>query len=216
MKMFQTGGRSEIKSESKTFTDRLREIFKGVIDPTAGFLLSIGLTPDIVTLLGFLGHISAAYLVASGRFTWAGVIILLTAPLDALDGALARKRGITSPFGAFWDSVIDRYSELFIYGGLMVYFGSHGSIIGLLFAFFSMMGSMMVSYTRASAEALGYNAKIGLLSRVERYIILIPTLLFQVLYPGLGILAVFTNITAIQRIISVHNQALQKTEPDQP
>lgn len=192
----------------------LREKCKDIVNPVAGFLLRMGLTPNMVTLIGFFGHVGAAVLAADGRFTWAGVLLLITAPLDALDGAMARKRGGFSKFGAFFDSVIDRYSEFFLYGGLIVYFGSSGSLLGLIFAVLSMMGSIMVSYTRARAEGLGFNAKIGLLSRVERYIILIPCLLFRLVLPALVILAVFTNITALQRILSVKKQASDTISKD--
>ncbi|MCE5209311.1 MAG: CDP-alcohol phosphatidyltransferase family protein [Chloroflexi bacterium] len=210
------GGRFAIKSESRVFTDLLREKFKKIIDPTASFLLKTGLTPNMVTLIGCVGHIGAAFLAASGRFTWAGLVILLTAPMDALDGAMARQKGANGKFGAFFDSVIDRYSELFLYGGLMVYYASHGDVTGSLLVYFAMMGSIMVSYTRARAESLGFSAKIGLLSRVERYIILVPSLIFRWLYIGLGILAVFTNYTAVQRILSVNKQASEAVSPDKP
>ncbi len=129
---------------------------------------------------------------------------------------MARQKGGNGKFGAFFDSVIDRYSELFLYGGLMVYYASHGDVTGSLLVYFAMMGSIMVSYTRARAESLGFSAKIGLLSRVERYIILVPSLIFRWLYIGLGILAVFTNFTAIQRILSVNKQASEAVSPDKP
>ncbi len=163
----------------------------------------------MVTLLGWLGHVAAAVLAATGHFFWAGLVILILAPMDALDGAMARQRGITSQFGAFFDSVLDRYSEMFLYGGILVYYASHGEMPGSILTFFAMMGSLMVSYTRARAEGLGFTAKIGLLSRVERYIILIPSLLFGIILIGMGILAIFTNITAIQRILTVYRQASQ-------
>jgi CDP-diacylglycerol--glycerol-3-phosphate 3-phosphatidyltransferase len=188
-------------------TDRMRELFKNIINPVAAFLLKLGLTPDMVTLAGFLGHIAAAFLAASGKFTWAGLVILLTAPFDALDGAMARQRGNNSKFGAFFDSVIDRYSEFALYGGLMVYYGARQDIGGILLVYLSVAGSIMVSYSRARAETLGFSARLGLLSRVERYLVLIPCLLFQFPRIGLWILAIFTNITSIQRIISVKKQS---------
>jgi CDP-diacylglycerol--glycerol-3-phosphate 3-phosphatidyltransferase len=197
------------------FTDRLRELFKSVIDPAASFLLKIGLTPDAVTVLGLAGHAGAAVLAAYGKFTWAGLVILLLAPMDALDGAMARQKGGGSKFGAFFDSVIDRYSELFLYGGLLIYFAAHGHILGIILSYLAAMGSLMVSYTRARAEGLGFTAKTGLLSRVERYIILIPALIAHIVLIGLGILAFFTNFTAVQRIISVKKQASQTGSADQ-
>ncbi|MEM5774790.1 MAG: CDP-alcohol phosphatidyltransferase family protein [Anaerolineaceae bacterium] len=197
------------------FTDRLRDQFKSIIDPAASFLLKIGLTPNGVTILGWVGHFAAAVLAAAGRFTWAGLVILILAPMDALDGAMARQRGITSKFGAFFDSVVDRYSEMVLYGGILVYYASRGDLLGSALTFIAMMGSLMVSYTRARAEGLGFSAKIGLFSRVERYLVLIPALLFRLVPVGMGILALFTNITAVQRIVFVNKQAALSAQADQ-
>ena len=171
-------------------------------------MLKLGLHPDTVTLLGLAGHAGAAYLAAIGKMSWAGVVILLTAPLDALDGAMARLKGNASKFGAFLDSVTDRYAEMFIFGGLLLYYIHLEDTLGCILVYLSVAGSIMVSYTRARAEALGFTAKIGIFSRVERYLVLIPALLFQIPRIGLWILAIFTNFTAIQRVIHVRRQAI--------
>lgn len=198
--------RSEIAKEASVFTDRLRAIFKGIIQPIAAFLLRMGLTPNGVSLLGLFGHLIAAVLIAFNQLTWAGILLLLFAPLDALDGTMARMRSEHSPFGAFLDSVVDRYAEWVIFGGLIFYFSSKGDELGTLLVYIAMGGSIMVSYTRARAESLGLDAKIGFLSRVERYIVIIPMLILAKPMIGLWILAFFTNFTSLQRIFHVRSQ----------
>ena len=197
-----------VKEETKkTFTDVLRLVFKNVLEPIAAFLNRLGIKPNTVTLSGLIGHTVAAYLIARGHITWGGLLILVMAPVDALDGTMARLRGEPSKFGAFIDSVTDRYSELVLFGGLLVYYLSVDNWLGCGLVYLAAAGSVMVSYNRARAETLGFDGKIGLLSRVERYIILIPALIFDFTLVGLGIIAVLANFTAVQRIWSVRNQA---------
>ncbi len=193
--------------ESKTFTDLLRKTFQGAGLIAARFLDRLGIHPDTVTLMGLAGHFGGAVLAATGYMTWAGVVILLMAPLDFLDGALARLKGETSRFGAFLDSVTDRYSEFVILGGLLVYFLLQQDWLSCGAVFLAATGSVMVSYIRARAEGLGFQAKVGLLSRVERYIILIPGLLFNIPAVAVWIIAVLSHFTALQRIVSVRRQA---------
>lgn len=196
-------------AEKKTmsFTDFLRVRFKGVLDPIGGFLNKIGLKPNMVTIFGLFGNIAAAYLLAIGEITWGGVLVLIFAPIDALDGTMARLRGETTRFGGFVDSVTDRYSELLVFGGLLIYYANQSLMIPTILCFIAAGGSLMVSYTRARAESLKYEAKVGFLTRVERYLILIPCLIFNWPLVALWVLAIFTNLTAIQRIYSVRKQA---------
>jgi CDP-diacylglycerol--glycerol-3-phosphate 3-phosphatidyltransferase len=195
------------KTSRKTFTDYLRLWFKWVLDPIGGFLNRLGLTPNLVTLLGLIGNSIGAYYLARGEMLIGGVWVLVMTPVDALDGTMARLRGEPSDFGAFVDSVTDRYSELIIYGGLLYHFLSLGEPLGGLLVFSAAAGSVLVSYVKARAEGLGYEAKVGLLTRAERYIILAPSLVFNQLYIGLTIIAVFANITALQRIWHVRAHA---------
>jgi CDP-diacylglycerol--glycerol-3-phosphate 3-phosphatidyltransferase len=197
-------------SSKKTFSDYLRLWFKWVLDPLGGFFNSLGLTPNTMTLLGLVGNSVGAYYLARGDMWTGGILVLLMTPIDALDGTMARLRGESSDFGAFVDSVTDRYSELIIYGGLLYHFLSLGEPLGGLLVFGAASGSVMVSYVKARAEGLGYEAKIGLLTRVERYLILAPALVFNQLFIGLGIIALFANITALQRIWYVRRQAHEK------
>lgn len=194
----------------KTFSDYLRLWFKWFLDPLAGFFLRLGFTPNMMTMLGLLGNTVGAFFLARGEMLTGGLFVLLMGPVDALDGTMARLRGEASDFGAFVDSVTDRYSELIIYGGLLYYFLTQGDVIGGLLVFVAAAGSVLVSYVKARAEGLGYEAKVGLLTRAERYIVLAPSLLFSQLYLGLGVIAVFANITALQRVFYVRKHAHTK------
>jgi CDP-diacylglycerol--glycerol-3-phosphate 3-phosphatidyltransferase len=185
----------------KTLTDYLRLWFKWFLDPLGGFFNRLGITPNMMTMLGLIGNTVGAYFLAGGLF------VLLMTPIDALDGTMARLRGESTDFGAFVDSVTDRYSELIIYGGLLYHFLYLGEPVGGLLVFAAAAGSVLVSYVKARAEALGYEAKVGILTRVERYLVLAPALVFNQLFIGLGIIAVFANITALQRIWHVRSQA---------
>jgi len=197
-------------SSKKTFSDYLRLWFKWVLDPLGGFFNSLGLTPNTMTMLGLVGNSVGAYYLARGDMLTGGILVLLMTPIDALDGTMARLRGESSDFGAFVDSVTDRYSELIIYGGLLYHFLSLGEPLGGLLVFGAAAGSVLVSYVKARAEGLGYEAKVGLLTRVERYLVLAPSLVFNQLLIGLWIIALFANITALQRIWYVRRQAHEK------
>ena len=197
-------------SSKKTFSDYLRLWFKWFLDPLGGFFNRLGLTPNMMTMFGLLGNSVGAYYLARGEMLTGGLFVLLMTPIDALDGTMARLRGESGDFGAFVDSVTDRYSELIIYGGLLYYFLRQGDPLGGLLVFAAASGSVLVSYVKARAEGLGYQAKVGLLTRVERYLVLAPSLVFNQLFIGLAIIAVFANITALQRIWHVRDRAHAK------
>jgi len=190
-----------------SFTDFLRVRFKGVLDPIGRFLNSLGLTPNMITILGLVGNTVGAYLLATGRITIGGIVVLLMGPVDALDGTMARLRGEPNRFGGFIDSVTDRYSELVIHAGLLYYFLQQGNDLACMLVFFAAAGSVLVSYTKARAEGLGFDCKVGLLTRVERYLVLAPALVINQPVIALWIIAVLSNLTAIQRILYVHKQA---------
>jgi len=191
----------------KTLTDYLRLWFKWVLDPLGKFFLRLGLTPNMVTMLGLLGNAIGAYYLARGEMLTGGIWIALMTPVDALDGTMARLRGDASDWGAYVDSVSDRYSELIIYGGLLYHFLEKGETFGGMLTFAAAAGSVLVSYVKARAEGLGYEARVGLLTRAERYLVLAPSLIFNQLFIGLGILAVFANFTALQRVWYVRRHA---------
>jgi CDP-diacylglycerol--glycerol-3-phosphate 3-phosphatidyltransferase len=190
-----------------TLTDQMRRRFKGILDPIGGFLNRLGLMPNTVTILGLVGNTIGAYFLATGHMTIGGLIILAMGPVDALDGTMARLRGEASEFGAFVDSVTDRYSELVIFGGLLFYYLQQGEVLYATLAYLAAAGAILVSYTRARAQALGHDTKVGLLTRMERYIVLAPLLVLNQPEIALWILAIFANITAVQRILDVRRQA---------
>ena len=205
-----------------TFTDQLRVLFKGMLDPIGAFLNRLGLLPNQMTILGLIGNSIGALLIAQGQLTLGGIVILLMGPVDALDGTMARLRGMAGQFGAFVDSVTDRYSELVIFAGLLYYYVQQGKWAATLLVYAAAVGSVMVSYIRARGQSLGWDTKIGILTRVERYLVLAPALIFNIPLVGLWIIAILANLTALQRIIDVRRQAYQdqdqekQGEQDQP
>lgn len=194
-------------NEAKTFTDMLRRIFKDALEVIGSFLNKLGIKPNVITTAGLIGNLAAGVLIATGHLFWGGLLAMIVGPLDALDGTMARLRGESGKYGAFVDSVTDRYSEIALYGGLLVYFTQTGAWRDSLLVFFATVGSILVSYVRARAEALGFSAKIGLLTRVERYLVLIPGIILNYPIISLWILAIFTNFTAVQRFLFVRRQA---------
>ena len=198
---------------SVTLTDQLRVRTKFIIDPVVDLLARSRLGPDFFTVLGFLTHILFAYLIALGEFRWAALAIALLSPLDALDGALARKLGRQQGgFGAFLDSSLDRLAEIVLYAGFMVYYYVNGNPLMVALAYLAATGSLMVSYARSRAEALGFQAKAGLLSRVERYVALVVFLALGLPHIALPLLAALTYVTFFQRMWAVWSQSRDESE----
>ena len=191
----------------QTFTDRMRARFKGVLDAVGGFFNRVGIHPNAMTVAGVLGNAAAAALLAEGRIVAGGVVVLAMGAFDALDGTMARLRGGGTAWGAFLDSVSDRYSELLLLGGLVYYYTLRQDAWGVMLSYTAAAGSVLVSYTRARAERLGWEVKIGLLTRLERYLVFAPSLVLNVPLLGVAIIAVGANITALQRIAFAHRLA---------
>lgn len=189
------------------FSDYLRQLFKTILDSIANSMNRAGFTPNSVTLIALLGNIIAAILIPFGWIRIAGFLVLLMGPLDVVDGSLARLRNQATPLGAFLDSVSDRYSELLVLGGLLVYYTSLADWRLCLLTYFAALGSVMVSYIRARGEGLGFSVKIGLLTRLERYLVMAPSLIFNFPALGLWVIAIFGNLTALQRIWQVWRQS---------
>jgi CDP-diacylglycerol--glycerol-3-phosphate 3-phosphatidyltransferase len=171
-----------------------------IVEPIARLLTRLGLTPNTVTVLGFLLSAAVALVLATGRLTLAGLLLIATLAFDAVDGTMARTQGTTSRFGAFLDSTLDRWTELFLYGALVWHYLQIGQDLYVLLAVAAMSTSVMVSYTRARAEGVGLPCKEGIFTRFERMVVLIVGLLFGVTPWALGIIAVLAGITAVQRI----------------
>ncbi|MRR30058.1 CDP-alcohol phosphatidyltransferase family protein [bacterium] len=195
-----------------TFTDTLRVRFKGILDPIGAFLNKHGVSPNTMTLLGLAGHIGAAYLLARGEMVWGGLVVLVMAPFDAIDGNMARLRGQASRFGGFLDSVVDRYAELALFAGLLIYYLGQPTWLPVVLVYAAAAGSLMVSYIRSRGETAGFKVTAGILSRVERYIVIVVSLLFNRPMIALWILAILGNITAIQRIWLTHRQAAAQND----
>lgn len=164
-----------------------------------------GVTPNAVTYTGFVLTIIAAVVLAMGNFIAGAVLLLAASLLDLVDGSLARATSQSTTFGAFLDSTLDRYSESITLFALVFYFaGQPNPQIPIALLFLTVVGSLMVSYTRARAEALGIECKEGWMQRPERIALLIIGLLIGWVIPVLGLLAVLTNVTAAQRIYQVY------------
>ena len=191
----------------KTLSEWMRVWFKGVLDPIGAFLNRLGLHPNTITLVGVAGNIIAAIFLASGNFLVGGLLVLLMGPVDALDGTMARLRGDPTDFGPFVDSLTDRYSELFIFLGLLTFYLRQEDLWTAWGIFVAAGGSVLVSYAKARAEAVGFDAHIGILTRFERYLVLVPSLVLGFPRVGIWLIAVLANITALQRALYVRRQA---------
>jgi len=217
-----------------------------VIDPFVKVLIKLGLTPNAVTTIGFVLNLGVAVIFIIGAeegnrgdltyVGWAGGLILFAGLFDMLDGQVARLGNMKSTFGALYDSVLDRYSELVMFLGICYYLVAHHYFLSSIFAFVALIGSMMVSYVRARAEGLGVEIKGGLMQRPERvvtiglfamlcgvislyiggnYKLYVPGIKFHVFetmsiftFPIVA-LAILTNVTAIRRLADA-KKALEK------
>jgi len=231
-----------------SFRDKAQKGIYKVINPFVRFLIRLGLTPNAVTTIGLLLNIGVAVIFIIGAekgnrgelgyVGWAGGLILFAGLFDMLDGQVARLGKMSSTFGALYDSVLDRYSELILFLGICYYLVSHHYFLSSLFAFIAMIGSMMVSYTRARSEGLGIENKGGLMQRPERVILIALSAIGtgvaaifvegdgKVFVPGIrfhvfelmsiftipiAIMAVLTNITAFKRLADA-KKALDKID----
>lgn len=191
----------------QTITAWLRTVTTGPVNTVAGILVKLGLTPNLITILGLLISAAAAFLAAKGQFAVAGGVLLVGSIFDAFDGAVARLTGTVSRFGALLDSTLDRYGEGLLFLGLMYFYGTTGKITPLVLVGVTIIGSIMVSYVRARSEGLGLENKVGLLTRVERVIVLVAALLVNQVIIGLWVLAIGTHITVLQRVVEAARQA---------
>ncbi len=191
---------------SNLVKDQVRER----MDTVGRAVARTGMTPDMATIFGLVINCGVAVVFATGQFRLGGLLLLVTAPFDMLDGALARATGKTSKFGAFLDSTLDRYSEAILFFGLLwhvMHDPANHQTLRSLFLFAAVTGSLLVSYNRARAEALGYDNEVGLLARPERvvglglFLLIGDTGLWATVI--FGSLAVATHLTAVQRIVHV-------------
>lgn len=197
---------------SAGFLGWLDRLAQRAAEPVARVLHQLGISPNALTLTCLVGNAAVAWIISQGSFPVAGVALLLVNTLDVLDGAVARTSGRASDFGAFLDSVCDRYSELLVFLGLVIWYGGQADRLGLLVTFAAGMGAVMVSYARARAEGLGYVGETGLVQRMERVVLLALGLLLgaTLLFWVLALLALITNGTALQRILHFKQQATER------
>jgi len=232
----------------KLLRDKLQKAIYTIIDPLVRGLIKAGLTPNAVTTIGLLLNIGVAVIFIAGaeegnrgdlRYVgWAGALILFAGLFDMLDGQVARLGNMSSVYGALFDSVLDRYSEFVMFLGICYYLVAHHYFISSLFAFIALIGSMMVSYTRARSEGLGIQNKGGLMQRPERVVLVGVSAIacgitakiiggdYKLFVPGIRyhvfetmtvftlpvtIMAVLTNITAIKRLTDA-KKVLDKRE----
>jgi soluble lytic murein transglycosylase len=180
-------------------------------DPVGRALFRLRLRPNHLTLMGFGVSLMAAAAFVAGQERLAGVLLIVAGLFDFFDGSLARASGQVTPFGAFLDSVIDRYSDLVVLLGIVVLFANRPRAHGALLAMAGLVGSMMVSYTKARAESIGIECRVGFMERPERMICLIAGALFNLLEPALWVLAILANLTALQRI-AYTRRAMRESE----
>lgn len=157
--------------------------------------------PNFLTFIGMAINAVAAYLFGYDYFPWAGVTVILAGIFDLTDGRVARFTGRVTPFGGFFDSVMDRYSDLILLIGLLVYYGRVNRFGYVTLVAVAMIGSVMVSYTRARAENLLPTCKVGFLERPERVVLIIIGALADRMEPVLWVIAVLSNLTVIHRVV---------------
>jgi CDP-diacylglycerol--glycerol-3-phosphate 3-phosphatidyltransferase len=168
--------------------------------------------PNVLTFLGLLINIAAAVLLAAGRFRAAGFVIIGAGLFDMVDGRVARETNRVTRFGGFFDSVLDRYSDLALLMGLLVYYGIINRPFYVVLTAIVMTGSVMVSYTRARAENTIPSCKVGFMERPERVVLFIIGALFDRMAPVLWVIAVLANITVIHRMVFTYQEAKRLEE----
>ena len=198
------------------FEAKLKPRLEIILSVVANKMVAIGITANMVTFFGLVVNLIATFYFATGRLVTGGILILFGGSFDMIDGAVARAQRTLRASGALLDSVIDRYSEGFLFLGALIYFYSLESLLGIILAFSAWFGSILVSYVRARAEGLQVTCKVGLMQRPERIILLGAGTLLQgallykfptlqstgiILLCTLGILTLTSHITAIHRLV---------------
>ena len=190
----------------ETVRDYLRALLDRAAMPVAAVLLWCRVTPNQVSLTGVLLTLVTAALIVDGRLPIAGVMYILAASLDLLDGALARLAKLASRFGAFLDSTADRVSEGVVFAAIAYHFASRGQSVDAALAVLALLGSVLVSYTRARAEGLGLECKVGIMSRAERVLLVAFGLMLGLLPEAVYLLVALTAFSAMQRIMHAFRQ----------
>jgi CDP-diacylglycerol--glycerol-3-phosphate 3-phosphatidyltransferase len=191
-------------------SEKIGDTLGRVLDAIVRGFAASGVNPNFLTFIGFGINLLAAYLFAYGYFRWAGLTIILAGVFDMTDGRVARLEGRVTPFGGFYDSVMDRYSDLCLLIGLVIYYGRINRFQYVSLVAVAMIGSVMVSYTRARAENVIPSCKVGFLERPERVVLIIIGAFFDRMAPVLWLIAVLSNVTVIHRIIHTRQEARKR------
>ncbi|TMC58416.1 MAG: CDP-alcohol phosphatidyltransferase family protein [Chloroflexi bacterium] len=188
-------------------SERLRALTADLMRTVGTTLGRTGLSPSFFTGLGFVAVAADSVLIALGYLQLAGVLLIASLLLDSLDGAVARATGRVSAFGGFLDSTLDRWAEVALFFGMGVALSRLGSTLDLVFVYWAVCGSMLVSYTRARAESIGVPCKEGLFTRFERMVVMVLGLLTTWLGLANAIIALLATLTALQRLWYVWRQS---------
>ena len=208
----------------KILPDWIKNGYLRLIDPVANWLVKRGVHPNTITIIGTLCTVVGGIIYGTGHIRTGGVFLGVTALFDVLDGTVARRSNKSSTFGAFLDSTLDRLADGFVLGGIAVFYATsriHGSVPLMLTALLGLVGAFLTSYTRARAESLGLDAKVGLLQRPERVVLLsAPQALFGLVLGGwvlaiiIVILTVTAWITVVQRVAYVYTATTRADEAE--
>ncbi len=198
----------------ETLTDRARFVTRRLTTGIGQRLADWGIHPDLITFVGLVVVAIASVVAAQGEFFWAAIIMIAGAPLDAIDGAVARAMQRKDQFGALWDSTLDRYADAFVFMGLAHYFSTHDNQTAMQLSIIALLGSLLVSYVRARAEGLDIPCKVGLFTRMERMFVILAMLLTGWVVAGLWVLAIGTHITVAQRVRHIYRAIKRQQQGD--
>jgi CDP-diacylglycerol--glycerol-3-phosphate 3-phosphatidyltransferase len=190
--------------------ERIREFLvtwvrKG-FSPILAALQRLGVTPNQITIVAFLVNVGAAVLVVFHYYIWAASVFIVAGLLDLVDGALARRTGKSTPFGGFLDSTLDRLSEGLIFAAIAYRLALDHRSVDVALVVLALLGSVTVSYTRARAESLGVDCRVGLASRFERIVLICVGLYENVLPYVIYVMLALTMFTVIQRVVHTYRQ----------
>ena len=195
-----------------TFTRGIGWFFGKIIGKIVEWLALSRIHPNVLTFIGLLINVVAAFLFAAGHFTRAGFVVLGAGLFDMVDGRVARETNRVTKFGGFFDSVLDRYSDLALLMGLLVYYGIINRPFYVVLTAIVMAASVMISYARARAENTIPSCKVGFMERPERVVLFIIGALFDKMAPVLWVIAVLANITVIHRMVFTYQEAKRLEE----
>ena len=195
-----------------TYTGAIGLVCGAIINRIVKALALSRIHPNVLTFIGLIINIGAAFLFAAGSFRWAGVVVIVAGLFDMVDGRVARETNRVTRFGGFFDSVIDRYSDLSLYMGLLVYYASINRFFYIVLTAIVMTGSVMVSYSRARAECTIPKCKVGFLERPERLVLVVIGALFGRMAPVLWVIAVLSNLTVIHRMLYTFQESKRLEE----